>query len=63
MLFRSLTAGSTITAINGVTVSSHDDLSAQLATLDPGAKVKLTWKDSSGTAHSATVTLGTSPIN
>ena len=58
-----LTAGSTITAINGVTVSSHDDLSAQLATLDPGAKVKLTWKDSSGTAHSATVTLGTSPIN
>ena len=58
-----LTAGSTITAINGVTVSSHDDLSAQLATLGPGAKVKLTWKDSSGTAHSATVTLGTSPIN
>ena len=58
-----LSVGATITAVNGVAVSSHDALSAQLATLDPGAKVAVAWRDASGTKHTSTVTLGASPIN
>lgn len=58
-----LTVGSSITSLNGTSVSSQSDLSSVLDGLNPGAKAKLTWVDASGAAHSATVTLGSSPVN
>ncbi len=58
-----LAAGDTITAVNGQTVSSAADLSTALEGFQPGQKVTLTWVDSSGQSHSATVTLGSGPAN
>ena len=58
-----LDAGAQITSLGGTAVSTHAGLSAVLAQLDPGAKAKLTWVDASGAAHSAIVTLGSSPVN
>lgn len=58
-----LTERSNITSINGTAVTTHDELSAALATLDPGQKVTVTWSDAEGVRHSAKVTLGKSPVN
>jgi S1-C subfamily serine protease len=58
-----LAAGDTITAVNGQTVSSAADLSTALEGFQPGQKVTLTWVDSSGQSHSATVTLGSGPAD
>jgi S1-C subfamily serine protease len=58
-----LAAGDTITAVNGQSVSSATDLSTALAAFQPGQKVTLTWVDSSGQSHSATVTLGSGPAD
>ena len=58
-----LAAGDTITAVNGQTVSSATDLSTALEGFQPGQKVTLTWVDSSGQSHSATVTLGSGPAD
>ena len=57
-----LTAGDTITAVDGTTVSSYDELRSVLARLDPGQTVRVTWTDSSGAVHHASITLGTAPI-
>jgi S1-C subfamily serine protease len=51
-------AGDTITAINGTSVGSLADLQTALADLTPGGKATVTYSDSSGTSHTATVTLG-----
>nr|NLI49883.1 PDZ domain-containing protein [Propionibacterium sp.] len=58
-----LTAGSTITAIGGAAVTSQAELAAALAGHNPGDKVVVSWRDASGTARSAQVTLGESPVN
>jgi S1-C subfamily serine protease len=58
-----LSAGDTITAVNGQTVSSATDLSTAMEGFNPGDKVQLTWVDSSGQSHSATVTLGSGPAD
>lgn len=58
-----ITAGSTITAINGNQVSSATALRAVLAGKDPGSKVTVTWADATGTSHSASVTLATGPAD
>ena len=58
-----ITAGSTITAVGGKAVASSADLTAALATHDPGDRVPVTWTDASGTAHTATVTLGSGPAD
>ena len=50
-------AGDTITALGGRTVRSSDQLRAALDNNHPGDRVRVTWTDSSGTTHSATVKL------
>ncbi|MCL2652657.1 MAG: S1C family serine protease [Propionibacteriaceae bacterium] len=57
-----MTGGSTITTIDGVEVSSSDQLSSILATHQPGDKVQAGWKDRNGRSHTATVTLGVAPL-
>ncbi|MBZ5739458.1 S1C family serine protease [Nocardioides mangrovi] len=58
-----VTAGSTITAIGSTSITSYDVLKSTLATYEPGDSALLKWTDSSGKTHSATVTLGESPVN
>ncbi|MET0767820.1 MAG: trypsin-like peptidase domain-containing protein [Aeromicrobium sp.] len=57
-----LTAGSTITSLNGAPVVSADALATAVSELEVGDRVWIVWTDTSGTAHSETVTLGTGPI-
>ncbi len=56
-----LAAGDVITAVNGTTISSADDLTAAIEQHKPGDKVRIEWTDQSGDTHSATVTLGAGP--
>ena len=56
-----LQAGDTITAVGGTTVDSADALSAALAEQDAGDQVRVTWVDSTGTSHTATITLVAGP--
>lgn len=55
--------GATITAIDGTRVTTQSELSSALDRIDPGAKASLTWVDADGVTHTATVTLGSSPVN
>jgi S1-C subfamily serine protease len=57
-----LAAGDTITAVGGVKVTTSTALSAAIAKYKVGQQVALAWTDSSGAAHSATVTLGAGPV-
>jgi S1-C subfamily serine protease len=56
-----LQAGDTITAVGGTTVDSAEALSATLAERNPGDQVRVTWVDSTGTSHTATITLVAGP--
>ena len=57
-----LTAGDTITAIGGTTVTSADQASTLLGSHDAGDAVTLQWTDSTGADHEADVTLAASPV-
>jgi S1-C subfamily serine protease len=57
-----LLAGDLITSLNGHPITSASDVSAALVGANPGDQVTLGWTDTSGGSHSATVTLGTSPV-
>ena len=57
-----LVAGDTITAVAGDAVTSADDLTIALAGREPGDTVNVTWTDSLGDSHTATVSLGSSPL-
>jgi S1-C subfamily serine protease len=57
-----LEAGDDITALGGHTVTSAEDVTAIMADHDPGDRVKIIWIDQSGSDHTATVTLGSSPV-
>jgi len=54
-------AGDTITAVDGTTISSANDLSNTLLHYKPGDTVTVTWVDGQGTSHSAQVQLTTGP--
>jgi S1-C subfamily serine protease len=56
-----ITAGSTITAIDGTAVTDSSSLSTIMASHDPGDRVTVTWTDAAGTSHSAAVTLVAGP--
>ncbi|WP_235523399.1 S1C family serine protease [Cellulomonas sp. Root485] len=56
-----LAAGDTITAIDGAAVSSAADLSAAIASYEPGDTVTVTWTTAAGAAESAQVTLSEGP--
>lgn len=58
-----LVAGDTITKVGGTAITSSDQLSTVLAGHKPGDKVTITWTSAStGTSHTATVTLATGPV-
>ena len=57
-----ITRGSTITAFNGSSISSGAELSRAVAAVDAGKSVTVSWIDSSGTSHTATVILKAGPI-
>jgi S1-C subfamily serine protease len=56
-----LTAGDEITAVGGHSVSTGEDIAKALVPYHPGDSVSLSWLDTSGQSHTATVTLATGP--
>jgi S1-C subfamily serine protease len=56
-----LTAGDTITAVAGHAVSSTTAIQQILVGYHPGNKISVTWTDTSGQSHTATVTLANGP--
>ena len=58
-----MTAGDTITALDGKAVTSSDSLSSLMGTRYPGSTMKVTWTDTSGASHTAPVTLQKSTAN
>jgi S1-C subfamily serine protease len=56
-----LTDGDVITALNGTAVTSGTQISEALIPLHPGAKVTVTWTDTSDQSHTTTLTLATGP--
>jgi S1-C subfamily serine protease len=56
-----ITIGSTITALNGTSISTNAALRNAIVQHDPGSSVSVTWSDTSGHSHTAQVTLGTGP--
>ena len=57
-----ITAGSTLTSLDGLPLASLDDLSKALADRRPGERAEVGWTDREGTAHSATVVLAEGPL-
>ncbi|SOD74228.1 S1-C subfamily serine protease [Jatrophihabitans sp. GAS493] len=56
-----IVAGDAITAVNGKSISSADDLTSALADAHPGDSVTVTWTDASGSSHRTKITLATGP--
>jgi S1-C subfamily serine protease len=56
-----LTSGDVITAVSGQTITSANALTGIMTQHHPGDQITLTWTDSSGHQHSATVTLTSGP--
>jgi S1-C subfamily serine protease len=56
-----VTAGDVITALDGKAITSATDLSNALESHHPGDTVQLTWTDSSGQSHTASVKLASGP--
>ena len=56
-----LVAGDVITAIDGTAVADASALTAAIQAHDSGDQVSVTWTDTAGTSHTATVTLGDGP--
>jgi S1-C subfamily serine protease len=53
--------GDVVTALDGKSVSTGTDISNILIGHHPGDTVSITWTDTSGQSHTATLTLGTGP--
>jgi S1-C subfamily serine protease len=56
-----LTAGDVITSVAGQTVTSSSQISSILGTAHPGDKVSVSWTDTEGQSHTASITLATGP--
>lgn len=56
-----LTAGDTITSLAGQSVTSESDVQSVLEKYHPGDKISISWDDTSGSSHTATITLATGP--
>jgi S1-C subfamily serine protease len=56
-----LAEGDVITALDGKAVTTGTDIQDILIGEHPGDKVSLSWTDTSGQSHTATITLGTGP--
>lgn len=57
-----LTAGDTITAVDGTAIDSASALTTALGAHAPGDTVSVTWTDASGASHTASVTLAQGPV-
>jgi S1-C subfamily serine protease len=57
-----VTAGATITALNGTPVHTATALRQAVTTYSPGDRVTLTWTDRAGASHTATLTLVEGPV-
>jgi len=57
-----ITSGSTLTSLDGVALTSADQLTSVLSQHKPGDKVQADWRDRNGRSHTATVTLGVAPL-
>jgi S1-C subfamily serine protease len=53
--------GDVVTALDGKSVTSGTDITKILVGHHPGDKVSISWTDTSGQSHTATLTLGTGP--
>ena len=53
--------GDVVTALDGKSVTSGTDITEILVGHHPGDKVSITWTDTAGQSHTATLTLGTGP--
>src|SRR4051794_19079070 len=58
-----LAAGDVITAVGRTAIGSADDLTGVLVGHDPGDTVSVTWTDSTGTTHTAAITLASGPAD
>jgi S1-C subfamily serine protease len=56
-----LTAGDEITALGGQQVATAEDVAHALVPYHPGDSISVTWLDTSGQSHTATLTLTTGP--
>jgi S1-C subfamily serine protease len=56
-----LAAGDVITSVAGQTVTSPTQISSILSSDHPGDKVSVTWTDTSGASHTASITLAAGP--
>jgi S1-C subfamily serine protease len=57
-----ISAGDRITAVGGTRVRTATQLHDAIAEHSPGDQVSVTWTDTAGASHTATVTLGTGPV-
>ena len=58
-----ISAGDTITAVGGTSITSASALSSAMAKHSPGDRVTVSWADTAGQSHTATVTLTTGPAD
>lgn len=58
-----IAAGDLITAVGSTAIGSASELTSVLSRHQPGDRVTITWVDGAGAEQSATVTLGSSPVN
>jgi S1-C subfamily serine protease len=58
-----LAAGDVVTAVGGTAVGSADDLTGALAGYAPGDTVSVSWTDTTGTTHTAHITLASGPAD
>jgi S1-C subfamily serine protease len=57
-----LAAGTVIESVNGQSIDSPTTLTEVLDRLHPGDRLTLGWTDTTGQAHTATVTATTGPV-
>ncbi len=54
--------GDQITAVSGVRTTTTTQLRSAIASHSPGERVSITWTDTSGAGHTATLTLAAGPV-
>jgi S1-C subfamily serine protease len=57
-----LTVGSVITAVDNTPIAARADLTAILASHQPGDQVAVAWTDMGGATHTETITLAEAPL-
>jgi S1-C subfamily serine protease len=58
-----VTSGSRLTKVGDTTITTSTNLATVIRALEPGQRVSIEWTTPNGTHNSATVTLGSSPVN